>query len=605
MPALRARPAAVGVAEVGHGRRRPTVDDVLATDAPRHRSIGARRLRWLLLAAIPSGLLSAVTNFIATDLVSAPLLWVAPLAIYLASFIVAFSPRGGSAGSARGPRRAGDGHAAVGAVRLGRRLADPRCARRWSSSRSGSSRSPSTAGSPRTGPDPSHLTEFYLCSSAGGALASGLRRARRAARLPGRLGVPDPAGRRARRAGAASPPRAEPRPTRRRTPRLQPVRVGFRGRVRPYLVARRPARRRPRRDRRARRPRPASAGCSSAGSILLVGARPWFLALATAFVLLLATFVLQPPAEFRARSFFGVTEVLRRPTGELTLLMNGTTVHGTQSTDPARRRIPQSYYVRERPGRRPLRCRQRSRRRATRGRRRRPRVPARSRPTSTPTTEMTFFEIDPVVIDVASDPRVLHVPLGRDPAARRSSKATPACRSRPSRRPALRPARPRRVLVGLGAGPPADGRGDRRRDPDHGSPTASSPSTSRTATTTSRRRSRPAVTGQGLTVLEKFHTPGAAQEPGESPSHWLAASRDRAVLDRLRAAGWSTVTPADRPFTDDYADLLRYLYLGQCAAPWAFGALGALSPTSARSRTPEAKPHASRYSPATRNSSDR
>ena len=36
-----------------------------------------RRGRWLLLAAVPSGLLSAVTTFIATDLVSAPLLWVA------------------------------------------------------------------------------------------------------------------------------------------------------------------------------------------------------------------------------------------------------------------------------------------------------------------------------------------------------------------------------------------------------------------------------------------------------------------------------------------------------------------------------------------------
>jgi hypothetical protein len=52
------------------------------------------------------------------------------------------------------------------------------------------------------------------------------------------------------------------------------------------------------------------------------------------------------------------------------------------------------------------------------------------------------------------------------------------------------------------------------------------------------------------------------QEPGETPSHWLAASRDAATLDRLRAAGWTPVTPADRPFTDDYADLLRYLYLG-------------------------------------------
>ena len=36
-----------------------------------------------------------------------------------------------------------------------------------------------------------------------------------------------------------------------------------------------------------------------------------------------------------ARSFFGVTEVLDRATGDLNVLMNGTTVHGTQSTDPA------------------------------------------------------------------------------------------------------------------------------------------------------------------------------------------------------------------------------------------------------------------------------
>ena len=65
-----------------------------ATEAPARPIDAARRLRWILLAAIPSGLLSAVTTFIATDLVSAPLLWVWPLAIYLASFIIAFSPRG-------------------------------------------------------------------------------------------------------------------------------------------------------------------------------------------------------------------------------------------------------------------------------------------------------------------------------------------------------------------------------------------------------------------------------------------------------------------------------------------------------------------------------
>jgi hypothetical protein len=63
----------------------PTVDPLIGW---------GRRARWILLAAVPSGLLAAVTTFIATDLISAPLLWVGPLALYLASFIVAFSARG-------------------------------------------------------------------------------------------------------------------------------------------------------------------------------------------------------------------------------------------------------------------------------------------------------------------------------------------------------------------------------------------------------------------------------------------------------------------------------------------------------------------------------
>ncbi len=52
------------------------------------------RLRWIALAAIPAGLLSAVTNQVTTDLISAPLLWVIPLAVYLASFVIVFSVRG-------------------------------------------------------------------------------------------------------------------------------------------------------------------------------------------------------------------------------------------------------------------------------------------------------------------------------------------------------------------------------------------------------------------------------------------------------------------------------------------------------------------------------
>lgn len=54
--------------------------------------------RWLVLAAIPSSLMLSTTSFIATDIASIPLLWVVPLGLYLATFIVAFSNKSESAG---------------------------------------------------------------------------------------------------------------------------------------------------------------------------------------------------------------------------------------------------------------------------------------------------------------------------------------------------------------------------------------------------------------------------------------------------------------------------------------------------------------------------
>ncbi|GAC1548252.1 MAG: fused MFS/spermidine synthase [Polyangiales bacterium] len=51
------------------------------------------RLVWLGLAFAPSSLLLGATEFVTTDLASVPLLWVVPLALYLASFIVAFAKR--------------------------------------------------------------------------------------------------------------------------------------------------------------------------------------------------------------------------------------------------------------------------------------------------------------------------------------------------------------------------------------------------------------------------------------------------------------------------------------------------------------------------------
>jgi hypothetical protein len=51
------------------------------------------RLLWVLLALVPSSALLAVTQYLSTDLAVFPLLWVLPLAVYLTTFILAFSRR--------------------------------------------------------------------------------------------------------------------------------------------------------------------------------------------------------------------------------------------------------------------------------------------------------------------------------------------------------------------------------------------------------------------------------------------------------------------------------------------------------------------------------
>lgn len=51
------------------------------------------RLLWVALAALPSSLMLGVTTHITTDVASAPFLWVAPLALYLLTFIIAFQTK--------------------------------------------------------------------------------------------------------------------------------------------------------------------------------------------------------------------------------------------------------------------------------------------------------------------------------------------------------------------------------------------------------------------------------------------------------------------------------------------------------------------------------
>lgn len=52
-----------------------------------------QRLGWVGLALVPSALLTAFTTHVTTDVASAPLLWVIPLAIYLMTFVFVFRER--------------------------------------------------------------------------------------------------------------------------------------------------------------------------------------------------------------------------------------------------------------------------------------------------------------------------------------------------------------------------------------------------------------------------------------------------------------------------------------------------------------------------------
>ena len=70
--------------------RQPATEAALP--APTHDSVSWKEKGyWLLLSAIPSGLLLATTSHISTDIASAPFLWAPPLIAYIATFIIVFA----------------------------------------------------------------------------------------------------------------------------------------------------------------------------------------------------------------------------------------------------------------------------------------------------------------------------------------------------------------------------------------------------------------------------------------------------------------------------------------------------------------------------------
>ena len=68
----------------------PTPKATAASEVEPDPTIG-RILKWVVLAFVPSSWMLGVTFYMTTDIASIPLLWVVPLALYLVTFIIAFS----------------------------------------------------------------------------------------------------------------------------------------------------------------------------------------------------------------------------------------------------------------------------------------------------------------------------------------------------------------------------------------------------------------------------------------------------------------------------------------------------------------------------------
>ena len=76
-------------ATMRQAREQPS-SDVIAVAVPTRRE----RMTWMALAFVPSALLIAVTSHISTDIAAAPFLWVIPLALFLATFVLTFRTGG-------------------------------------------------------------------------------------------------------------------------------------------------------------------------------------------------------------------------------------------------------------------------------------------------------------------------------------------------------------------------------------------------------------------------------------------------------------------------------------------------------------------------------
>lgn len=405
---------------------------------------GRQQWRWVLLAFIPSSLMLGTTQYVSTDVAAVPMLWVIPLALYLVTFILAYSGRNplppGPAGlglalSAMATAWVRDlrpvselwlliaphmGVLFFGAMMCHALLADER-------------------------PGARYLTRYYLLISVGGALGGcfnslvapvifdslweyplivvalcALRPVWPSRLWPARAAgpAPAPAPPGARRAVAPLPPVPAPPPGRTgRLSRLLDVLVPvllcaflYQFFVVTFNLAH------PRSE--------LSPGMVSLARVLngwtatlvlaallplvvlvLVHRRPLRFALTIAAITMYHEIVtgLYSPSLYRTRTFFGVYSVeyeLLRP--DLHWLVHGTTQHGVQDMTDEGRSEPLSYYHRAGPVGHVMRVLERDPRGAE--------VAVIGLGVGTMAAyagegrRITFYEIDPAIVDIARDP---------------------------------------------------------------------------------------------------------------------------------------------------------------------------------------------------------
>jgi hypothetical protein len=325
------------------GRRRPTSIQSNGSEPQQSNAVPVhweQRLRWMGLAFVPSGLLVAFTTYLSTDIASAPFLWVVPLAIYLVTFIVVFrASRLRGEGflvtvqplvialailSQSGPGPAVGGLAVNSAIALAAFVtACLICHRRLYLQR----------------PAAAHLTEFYLWMSLGGVFG-GIFAAIVAPQifstpieyplllalsLAWRLQAAKPSTRQlACLAFALSVVLAVALGAALACGGDLAYRVGILGLS--IVVA---------------------LGVGTLATPALLGVQ---LTLVTLITALVTTTVVQPAVVYSGRSFFGVHRVIE--TGDFRLLFHGTTIHGAQrlrtpeglTLDPTKPPLPSTYY---------------------------------------------------------------------------------------------------------------------------------------------------------------------------------------------------------------------------------------------------------------------